>query len=58
MNVVVVTYVSPSDSRKGSSIYDVVITTAKLHSTKPELRFCAGLNPACGVQEICNDENL
>ena len=23
MNVVVVTYVSPSDSRKGSSIYDI-----------------------------------
>ena len=27
----------------------VVITTAKLHSTKPELRFCAGSNPARGV---------
>ena len=24
----------------------VVITTAQLHSTKPELRFCTGLNPA------------
>ena len=24
----------------------VVITTAQLHSTKPELRFCAGSNPA------------
>ena len=23
----------------------VVITTAQLHSTKPELRFCAGSNP-------------
>ena len=27
----------------------VVITTAQLHSTKPELRFCAGLKSACGV---------
>ena len=26
----------------------VVITTAQLHSTKPELRFCAGSNPARG----------
>ena len=30
----------------------VVITTAQLHSTKPELRFCAGSNPARGVTEI------
>ena len=36
----------------------VVITTAQLHSTKPELRFCAGSNPARGVSEICNGENL
>ena len=27
----------------------VVITTAQLHSTKPELRFCAGSNPARGM---------
>ena len=27
----------------------VVITTAQLHSTKPELSFCAGSNPARGV---------
>ena len=27
----------------------VVITTAQLHSTKPELTFCAGSNPARGV---------
>ena len=36
----------------------VVITTAKLHSTKPELRFCAGLNPARGVSEIRDGEDL
>ena len=30
----------------------VVITTAQLHSTKTELRFCAGSNPARGVSEI------
>ena len=35
----------------------VVITTAQLHLTKPELRFCAGSNPAC-VSEIRNGENL
>ena len=36
----------------------VVITTAQLHSTKPELRFYAGLNPACGMPEIRDDEDL
>ena len=30
----------------------VVIATAQLHSTKPELRFGAGSNPASGVSEI------
>ena len=36
----------------------VVITTAQLHSTKPELRFCRGSNSARGVSEICNGEDL
>ena len=36
----------------------VVITTARLHSTKPELRFCAGWNPAPGVSEIPDGEDL
>ena len=36
----------------------VVITTAQLHSTKFELKFCAVSNPACGVSEICDGENL
>ena len=36
----------------------VVITTAQLHSTKPELGFCVGLNPVCGVSEIRNGEDL
>ena len=36
----------------------VVITTAHLHSTNPELRFCAGSNPARGVSEIRNGEDL
>ena len=36
----------------------VVISTAQLHSTKLELRFCAGSNPARGVSEICDGENL
>ena len=30
----------------------VIITAAQLHSTKPELRFCAGSNPACGMSEM------
>ena len=36
----------------------VVITTAQLHSTKSELRFYTGSNPACSVSEICDGENL
>ena len=36
----------------------VVITTAQLHSTKPELRFCAGSTPSRGVSEICDGEDL
>ena len=36
----------------------VITTTAHLHSTKPELRFCAGSNPARGVSEICDGEDL
>ena len=36
----------------------VVITTAQLHSTKSELRFCAGSNLARGVLEIRDGEDL
>ena len=36
----------------------VVITTAKRHSTKPELGFCAGSNPAHGMLKICHGEDL
>ena len=36
----------------------VVITTSQLHSTKPELRFCAGSNPARGVLGIRDGEDL
>ena len=35
----------------------MVITTAQLHSTKPELRLRAGSNPAGGVSEICDGED-
>ena len=36
----------------------VIITTAQLHSTKPELRFCTGSNLARDKLEICNAEDL
>ena len=36
----------------------VVITIAQLHSIKTELKFCAGLNPACRMSEIHYNENL
>ena len=34
------------------------VTPAQLHSTKPELRLCAGSNPAHSVSEICDGEDL
>ena len=36
----------------------VVITTAQLYSTKPELRFCAGSNPTRGISEIHDTKDL
>ena len=36
----------------------VVIATAQLHSTNPDLKFYAGSNPACGVPEIRDGEDL
>ena len=37
----------------------VVISTPQLHSTKPELwKFCACSNPACGMSEIDDGEDL
>ena len=32
--------------------------TAQPHSTKPELRFCAGSNPAGGMLEIRHGEDF
>ena len=36
----------------------VVITTVQFYSTKPEFRFCRGSNPACGMSEIRDGEDL
>ena len=36
----------------------VVLATAQVHSTKSELRFCVGSNPARGVSEIRDGEDL
>ena len=36
----------------------LVITTAQLHSPKPELRLCAGSNPIHGLSETCDLENV
>ena len=30
----------------------LIITTAQLHSSKPELRFCTGSNSVCNLSEI------
>ena len=35
-----------------------LFTTAQLHWTKPELRFCAGSSPAGGMLEIHDGEDL
>ena len=49
---------STNDFQKLSCRGVVVITTAQLHSTKPELRFCTGSNLAHGELKIYNDEDL
>ena len=36
----------------------VVADTTQLHTSKPELRFCAGSIPDCGISEISHGENL
>ena len=36
----------------------VVKTTTHFHLTKPKLRFCGGSNPARGVSEIRDCEEL
>ena len=36
----------------------MVINTAQFHSTKPELRLCAGSKPARGVSDISDSEDL
>ena len=36
----------------------VVITAAQFNSSKPEIRLCTGLNPARGVSEIRDGEDL
>ena len=41
-----------------SAISNLVIATKQLHSTKPELRFYAGSNPARGVSQICDGEDI
>ena len=46
------------NTRVTGAVGVVVITTAQLHSTNPELRFCAGSNSARGVSEIRDGEDL
>ena len=36
----------------------LVTATAQLHSTIPELRFCAGSNPARGMWETCDGKDI
>ena len=44
---------------KAHGRYDVVaITTRRRHPIKPGLRLCTDLNPAHGVSEVCDGENL
>ena len=49
-------YIRQTVTHKGRGV--VVITAAQLHSTKPELRLCTGSNPARGVSEIHDGEDL
>ena len=55
-NTVILGKLEKNAVRKNAGV--VAITTAQLHSTKPELRFCAGSNPARGMLEIRDGEDL
>ena len=55
-NTVILGKLEKNAARENADV--VVITTAQLHSRKPELRFCAGSNPARGVLEIRDGEDL
>ena len=51
--------VFPEKSRvRGFLLNQPVMTTAQLHSTKPEIRFCAGSNPARGISAIQDGEDI
>ena len=49
---------SPSSLLIRCNTHVVVITSVQLHSIKPELRFCTGLNPARDVSEFRYGEDL
>ena len=36
----------------------MIIAAVPFHSTKPELKFCVGINPTRGESMICDGENL
>ena len=54
--LILITYLNSNLLHSSTSV--VVITTAQLHSTRPDLRFCTGSNPAHGISEICDGEDL
>ena len=54
--LILITYLNSNLLHSSTSV--VVITTAQLHSTKPDLRFCTGSKPARGISEICDGEDL
>ena len=41
-----------------SNFFTLKVTAAQLHSTKPEIRFCTGSNPARSMLEIHDGEDL
>ena len=47
---------SSSDCNSRISVFR--ITTTQLHSTNPELKFCASSIPVYGMLDICDSKNL
>ena len=47
-----------NDDNNNNKASEPLNTTKQIHSTKPKLRFSSGSNPASGVLEICDGENL
>ena len=56
-----VNHFNPENACSGKMLvvsWNGIVDTVQLNSTKSELGFCAGSNPAHGMLEVCDDDPL